>query len=147
MPKPVSFLDVLALAAGPANAHEIIRYEGLDPAESVKAVEQVQALFDSIEAIGMERTMLARFPGALIDSATSQETLNLYRELDANCGPITQAELIREQAFGSLVLEQTYVTRMGTCLVKWDIVLEREGDQWLFNWLNFNTLTGNRWEM
>jgi hypothetical protein len=147
VPKKLLFLAGLALAATPLNAAEITRFDGLDPEEGAKATALVQDFFDSIEARGLERTMTVLFPDALVDTATAQETRQLYRDLDANCGAISHTELIREQPFGSLILEQTYVTRMGQCLVKWDIVLERTEEGWAFNWLNFHTLTGNRWEM
>ncbi|WP_435417320.1 hypothetical protein WAB17_10615 [Parerythrobacter aurantius] len=138
-------LAMLASAGSPATANGIKRFESLPASQSEEAVALVQDLFASINQLGVEKTMAARFPNS--KEAEGMSLQQVYRTFDTSCGPISETELIREQPFGSMVLEQTYVTRMGDCIVKWDIVLERQDGQWTFNWLNFNTLTGNRWEM
>jgi hypothetical protein len=59
---------------------------------------------------------------------------------------LIEVELIDTKDFGSRVARRSFVSVLGSCLIKWDIMFSRRGVVWYFEGFNYETLNGNNWQ-
>jgi hypothetical protein len=100
--------------------------------------------FGRIRDDGVEKAILAQFVQQ--DGVFTSELLASFRDVDRNCGKLIEVELIDTKDFGSRVARRSFVSVLGSCLIKWDIMFSRRGVVWYFEGFNYETLNGNNWQ-
>ncbi|WP_033376514.1 hypothetical protein [Porphyrobacter sp. AAP82] len=115
----------------------------LPAAEDARIADLARDFFAGMAKNGIEAAMRAKFAGS--DEVVSAANLENYRLIDAQCGRLSDVELIERKDFGSRAARRSYVSSHGTCLLKWDFTFQRTEKTWSFVGFSFKTLDGNNW--